>query len=50
MNETKYSDFVESMHRLYLNGMVRDDVLDKLFESRKLTKDEYLYILTRKEV
>ena len=50
MNEKKYSDFVESMHRLYLNGMVQDNVLDKLFENRKITNDEYLYILTRKEV
>lgn len=54
MNEKKYSDFVESMHRLHFDGMIQDSVLDKLLddwlENHKITKDEYLYILTRKEV
>ena len=49
MNETKYSEFVESMHRLYNAGMVQDKFLDNLLTGHKISKDEYLYII-RKEV
>ena len=44
-DEKKYSEFVESMHRLYNGGMI----LDNLFAGHKISKDEYLYII-RKEV
>lgn len=47
--EKKYSEFVESMHRLYNNGMIQDKLLDGLLSGRKISKDEYLYII-RKEV
>lgn len=44
------SEFVESMHRLYGNGMVQDKFVENLLESKKITLDEYLYIVNRKEV
>ena len=48
-DERKYSEFVESMHRLYNGGMIQDKLLDNLFAGHKISKDEYLYII-RKEV
>lgn len=48
-DERRYSEFVESMHRLYNDGMIQDKLLDNLFAGHKISKDEYLYII-RKEV
>ena len=48
-DERKYSESVESMHRLYKGGMSQDKLLDYLFADHKISKDEYLYII-RKEV
>ena len=44
------SEFVESVHRLYGEGMVQDKFVEKLLESKKISLDEYLYIVNRKEV
>ena len=41
-DERKYSEFVESMHRLYNGGMIQDKLLDNLFAGHKISKDEYL--------
>lgn len=47
--EKKWSEFDESMHRLYNNGMIQDKLLNNLLTGHKISKDEYLYII-RKEV
>ena len=44
------SEFVESLHRLYGGHMVQDKFVEKLLESKKITLDEYLYIVNGKEV
>lgn len=44
------SEFVESMHRLYKEHMVQDKFVEKLLEGKKITLDEYLYIVNGKEV
>lgn len=49
MSNISYSDFVESMRRLYNGGMVRDEFVDRLLTNKKITEDEYFYII-RKEV
>ena len=44
------SEFIESMHRLYSERMVQDKVVERLLENKKISLDEYLYIVNRKEV
>lgn len=46
----KFSEFVESMHRLYKNHFVQDVYVESLLESKKISLDEYLYIVNGKEV
>ncbi len=48
-DERKYSEFGESMHRVFNGGRIQDKLLDNLFAGHKISKDEYLYII-RKEV
>lgn len=40
-----FSVFVESMRRLYRDGQVGKEKIDKLFESKKITEEEKMYIL-----
>lgn len=48
--EKKFSAFVESMRRLYQNRMVQDPYMEKLLSDKKVSLDEYLYIVNGKEV
>ena len=48
--EKKFSEFVESMRRLYHNLMVQDPYMEKLLSDKKVSLDEYLYIVNGKEV
>mgnify|MGYP004506661859 CR=1 FL=1 len=52
MSETKFSEFVCSMHRLYQNNMIpnRDKYVEELLSDKKISLDEYLYIVNGKEV
>ncbi len=53
MSETKeFSEFVCSMHRLYKNNMIpnRDKYVEELLSDKKISLDEYLYIVNGKEV
>lgn len=43
--EKKFSEFVESMRRLYQNRMVQDPYMEKLLSEKKVSLDEYLYIV-----
>lgn len=49
-DEKKFSEFVESMRRLYQNRMVQDPYMEKLLSKKKVSLDEYLYIVNGKEV
>ena len=40
-----YSILVESLKRLYLNQLVNQDKIKQMYESKKITKEEYEYIL-----
>lgn len=48
--EKIFTEFVESMHRLYKNGMVQDKFVENLLEGKKISLDDYLYIINGKEV
>lgn len=48
--EKIFTEFVESMHRLYKNGMVQDKFVENLLEGKKISLDDYLYIVNGKEV
>lgn len=48
--EKKFSEFVESLRRLYQNHMVQDKFLEKKLEEKRISLDEYLYIVGGKEV
>ena len=39
------SAFVESLRRLYLSGTIDLKKLNELLNDRKITKDEYYYII-----
>lgn len=39
-------EFVNSLHRLYIDGKVTDDFVRALFASKKLTKEELEYVLS----
>ena len=41
----KFSVFVESMRRLYGDGKVDEKKIVELFESKKISEEERLYIL-----
>ena len=45
-----FTKFVESMHRLYKNGMVQDKFVESLLEQKKISLDDYMYIVNGKEV
>lgn len=49
-DEKKFSEFVESMRRLYQNRMVQGPYMEKLLSEKKVSLDEYLYIVNGKEV
>ena len=38
--EKIFTEFVESMHRLYKNGMVQDKFVESLLEGKKISLDE----------
>ena len=44
------SEFVKSIQRLYKDRMVQDNYVEKLLENKKITLDEYLFIVGEKEV
>ena len=53
MSETKeFTEFVCSMRRLYQNNMIpnRDKYIEGLLSDKKITLDDYLYIVNGKEV
>lgn len=51
MSEKKeFTEFVMSMRRLYKDHMVQDKFVEKLLEGKKITLDDYLYIVNGKEV
>ena len=50
MSEKIFNEFVLSVRRLYQNDQVQDKFVERLLESKKITLDEYLYIVNRKEV
>lgn len=53
MSETKeFTEFVRSMRRLYQNDMIpnRDKYVEGLLSDKKITLDDYLYIVNGKEV
>lgn len=51
MNEEKtFSEFVESLRRLYQNHMVQDKFLENKLAEKRISLDEYLYIVNGKEV
>ena len=37
--------FIESLRRLYINGMISEEKINKLFNDSKITNDEKKYIL-----
>lgn len=39
------SQFVESLRRLYVDGKLKEERVNKLFEDGKITVEEKLYIL-----
>lgn len=41
----KFSIFVEAIKRLYVDGKVKKEKIEELFESKKITEEEKLYIL-----
>ena len=45
-----FTEFVESMRRLYKNGMVQDKFVEDLLASKKISLDDHLYIVNGKEV
>ena len=51
MSEKKeFNEFVMSMRRLYQSNMVQDKFVERLLENKKVSLDEYLYIVNGKEV
>ena len=43
--EKIFTEFVESMHRLYKNGMVQDKFVEKLLEGREHTVEVRILFL-----
>lgn len=41
------NQFIKSMKRLYVNGMVKVEKIVELCESGKITEEEKLYILNK---
>lgn len=39
------NSFVESLKRLFQNGMVKKPTIDKLLIDKKITKSDYEYIM-----
>lgn len=39
--------FVESIRRLYLDGKVASEKIKQLYETKKITKEEYDYIVSK---
>ncbi len=44
------NQFIESLKRLYEKEQVRKEWLDKLLASKKITEQEYDYIISAKKV
>ena len=42
------SQFVESLYRLYKNDKINDNKLNELLTNKKITKQEYEYIISAK--
>lgn len=40
-----FSDFVKSLKRLYIQGKISHEKLDNMLENRKITKEEYNFII-----
>lgn len=50
MNEKNFSPFVESLRRLYRDHMIRDSFLENKLADKRISMNEYLYIVNGKEV
>lgn len=50
MNEKNFSPFVESLRRLYRDHMIQDSFLENKLADKRISMDEYLYIMNGKEV
>jgi hypothetical protein len=50
MNEKNFSPFVESLRRLYRDHMIQDSFLENKLADKRISMDEYLYIVNGKEV
>lgn len=40
------TQFIESLYRLYQNGKIDDKMVTKLLSTKKITKQEYDYIIS----
>jgi hypothetical protein len=50
MNEKNFSPFVESLRRLYRDHMIQDSFLENKLADKRISMNEYLYIVSGKEV
>ena len=50
MNEKIFSPFVESLRRLYRDHIIQDSFLEKKLADKRISMNEYLYIVNGKEV
>jgi hypothetical protein len=50
MNEKNFSPFVESLRRLYRDHMIQDSFLENKLADKRISMNEYLYIVNGKEV
>lgn len=50
MNEKNFSPFVESLRRLYRDHMIQDSFLEEKLADKRISMNEYLYIVNGKEV
>lgn len=50
MNEKIFSPFVESLRRLYRDHMIQDSFLEEKLADKRISMNEYLYIVNGKEV
>lgn len=44
---SQFSQFVKSLSRLYKYGKVKKEYLDKLLADKKLSEEEYAYIISQ---
>ena len=50
MNEKNFSPFVESLRRLYRDHMIQDSFLENKLADKRISMNEYLYIVNGKEM